>query len=111
MGKPLELDEASFESRIAHHRGTAVVDFWAPWCGRCRAAAPAVARLAGERSDVLVAKVNVDRAPVLAARYGISTIPTIVRFEDGTPVATAIGALPYDRLLATLRLQPLPRAA
>jgi len=66
--------------------------------------APLVARMATERPDLLVAKVDVDRAGRIAARYGVRAVPTLMRFEGSRPTASVVGALPYDRVLAALRL-------
>jgi thioredoxin len=72
-----------------------VVDFWAAWCGPCRALGPAIESEVGKRSDrIELAKVDVDAEPVLAARYGIQSIPTVAVFANGEPVTGFIGAQP-----------------
>jgi thioredoxin len=103
MHSPVILDERSFDRIVAAY-DVAVVDFWAHWCRPCRAMAPVIERLCAERPDVLVAKVDVDRAGRLAQRLAVRTIPTMIRFDRGRPTAVAVGAVPYDRLLALLRL-------
>jgi thioredoxin len=104
MPGPVALDERNFDYFLATHDGILVVDFWARWCRPCKAMAPLVARVAAERPELLVAKVDVDRARRLAARHGVSAVPTLMRFDDGRPTASVVGALPYDRLLAELGL-------
>ncbi len=72
-----------------------VVDFWAEWCGPCRALGPAIEQEVEKRSGRLeLAKLNVDAEPVIAGRYGIQSIPTVAVFRDGQPVTGFIGAYP-----------------
>ena len=81
-----------------------LVDFWATWCGPCRMLAPIVAEIAEERDDVTVGKVNVDDESELAARYGVSSIPTVILFKDGKVSATSVGYRSKAQLLAALGL-------
>ena len=78
--------------------GTAVVDFYADWCGPCRMLAPALEQIADEHPDIKVGKLNVDEAPALAARFGISSIPFVARFEGGTLTHSALGFMPVSAL-------------
>lgn len=102
MSDVLTVDERTFQDEVDAFAGVAVVDFFADWCAPCRALEPVVERLAREHPDVRVARVDVDGAPRLAARYGVRSLPTVVRLDHGDPVAMAIGAVPYDVLTDTL---------
>ena len=90
----LQLTERNF-SEIVAATPLLLVDFWAPWCGPCRAVAPALEEIArAEAGRVVVAKVNVDEEPTLAQRYQVQAIPTLMFFKDGQVVDTLVGAPP-----------------
>ena len=93
-GAPAELSEQQFESFLQRTEFPVLVDFWAPWCGPCRAMAPHFERAAKTLKDrVRLVKVNTEEAPQLAARYGIRAIPTLVLFRNGTEAKRVSGAL------------------
>jgi thioredoxin 1 len=98
----------SFETEVLQSETPVIVDFWAEWCGPCRAVAPVLDQIASERDDVRIVKVNVDDEPALAQRYGILSIPTIVLFKDGEPHAAAVGAQPKQMLERSLGLADQP---
>ncbi len=103
-GRPIELDPATFEVHITRSEIPVLVDFWAPWCGPCRAMAP-VLEQAAQRLEptVRVAKVNIDAAEDIAARFGITAVPTLVLFAKGREIARRSGAMPLAALLAWLK--------
>jgi thioredoxin len=101
-----DLTEESFEQEISQP-GLTVVDFWAPWCGPCRAMAPQLERAAKLRPQYRFAKVNIDEQPQLASRFQVRSIPTLAVLRDGELVGTAPGLVSADDLVSALdRLAP-----
>src|SRR5205809_1227055 len=99
------VTEQSFDQEVLQSEKPVIVDFWAGWCGPCRAVAPVLDKIAAERDgEVKLVKVNIDEEQGLAQRYGIASIPTMVLFKDGEPAAAAIGAQPKGMLERSLGL-------
>ncbi|MGI6174359.1 MAG: thioredoxin [Christensenellales bacterium] len=97
----ITLGGANFASEVLNYKGLVLVDFWASWCGPCRMLAPVIEEIAKENAGTLkVGKVNVDNEPELAQKYGIQSIPTVLLFQDGKPVAKHIGYAAKERLEA-----------
>jgi thioredoxin 2 len=99
-GEPVELSDTSFDAVARATELPLVVDFWAPWCGPCRSMAPQFSQAARTlKGRAVFAKVNSDDNPRLAARFGIRSIPTLVRVERGAEVARQSGALPSAQIV------------
>ena len=109
MATPVTKD--TFQAEVLDSEAPVIVDFWAEWCGPCHAVAPVLDRIAAERPELRLVKVNIDEEQELAWRYGVQSIPTIVLFKDGEPAAAAIGAQPKTMLEQKLGLQPPESAA
>jgi thioredoxin 2 len=102
-GRPVTLTAASFDRHLREDGVPLLVDFWAAWCGPCKAMAPVLDRLAGELEPRLrVGKLDTDAAPDIAARYGIRSIPTLILFQGGREAARTAGAMPAAQLKAWL---------
>ncbi len=94
-----KVSESSFDADVLKSSEPVLVDFWAEWCGPCRAIAPSLEDMSKDMAGKLtVAKVNIDENPGIASKYQIRSIPTLMLFKDGKPVATRMGSLPKQAL-------------
>jgi thioredoxin 1 len=105
MGKTLELTDANFDAAINSDKPV-LVDFWAEWCGPCKMIGPLVEELAGDyEGKAVVAKLNVDENPLVTARFGVRSIPTLLVFKNGQVVDKQVGAVPKSVLSQKLQAQ------
>lgn len=99
MGNVNEVNDSTFQAEVLEAAEPVLVDFWAPWCGPCRAIAPMIDELATENAgSVKIVKVNVDESPSIAGQYQIHSIPTLMVFKDGNMVEMLQGVQPKPRV-------------
>lgn len=95
-----KLTQENFEEFIRNTENTVLVDFWASWCGPCKMLAPVLEEAATEHPELAIGKVNVDDEGALAVMNNVSSIPTLMMFKDGKPIAVSVGFLQRNELEA-----------
>jgi thioredoxin 1 len=104
MSNALAVTSENFDAQVLQSPLPVLVDFWAAWCGPCRAVAPTVEALASEYAGKLkVVKLDVDEAGDVAGQYGVQSIPTLILFKGGQPVERLVGAVPKPAILSKIQ--------
>ncbi len=104
MAHPITLSDESFDSEVLKSDKAVVVDFWATWCAPCRMIAPVIEEMAKEyEGRAKVCKIDVDANPVVASKYGVMSIPSILFFKNGQLVDKVVGAVPKTQLVSKLQ--------
>jgi len=99
-----QVQDDSFNKEVIQSNLPVLVDFWAPWCGPCRMIAPIIEEIANDfDGSVKVVKINTDKSPTIADKYGIRSIPTVMVFIKGEKVDTVIGAVPKSTLINKIK--------
>ncbi|MBL4606761.1 MAG: thioredoxin TrxA [Pseudomonadales bacterium] len=99
--KIIHVTDASFKNDVLNAEGPVLIDYWAEWCGPCKAIAPVLSDIAEEYAGKLtIAKINIDENAGIPAKYGVRGIPTLTIFKDGNVEATKVGALSKSQLTA-----------
>ena len=108
-GKPVALDDAGFERFVTRNELPVVVDFWAAWCGPCRAMAPQFEQAARQlKGEAILAKVDSDASPQASSRFGIRSIPTLVLFRDGKEIKRQAGAVQAAQIVSWVQAASQP---
>lgn len=98
------LTSNNFDNYIDNEKRPIIVDFWAEWCGPCKMMHPILESIENSRTDIAIAKVNVDNAPELSVKFGITSIPAFILFKSGEIVKKTVGYMSAEELIAELNL-------
>jgi thioredoxin 1 len=100
----VEVTNKNFDSEVLKSEIPVLIDFWAPWCGPCKAVEPVLEEIENEVGEkIKVCRINLDEAPEIATKYSIMSIPTLMVIKDGNIMDTKVGALPKDSLMSIIQ--------
>ena len=99
----ITITSDNFDAEVIKSEKTVLLDFWASWCGPCKMLSPVVDEIADETPDIKVGKINVDEENELAAKFGISSIPTLIVMKNGKIEASSVGVRPKSEILAMIK--------
>lgn len=99
----ITITSDNFDAEVIKSEKTVLLDFWASWCGPCKMLSPVVDEIADETPDIKVGKINVDEENELAAKFGISSIPTLVVMKNGKIETSSVGVRPKSEILAMIK--------
>ncbi len=97
-----KIGSVEFEKDVLNSQGKALVDLFADWCMPCQMLAPVIEEISNEKTDVAFYKINVDESPEVAIKYGVSSIPTLLIFENGELVNKTVGVYPKEKIVSLL---------
>jgi|TARA_B100000959_G_C14462867_1_gene411752 thioredoxin 1 len=97
----IQVTDDTFQDTVQNNE-LVLIDFWAPWCGPCKAIAPVLEEISEEHSNIVIAKMNTDENPNISSQHGIMSIPTMMIFKNGQLVDRLVGALPKPAILQKL---------
>lgn len=103
MAATVEITSENFDQEVLKSDKPVLLDLWASWCGPCKMLSPIVDQVAAENDDIKVGKVNVDEQEEIAAKFGVTAIPTLLVFKDGKLVNQSVGFIPKDKVLALVK--------
>lgn len=99
----IQVNDSNFEAKVLKSEVPCLIDFWAPWCGPCKAIGPVINELADAYAGkVTIAKMNVDESPATPGKYGIRAIPTLIMFKNGEVIDQVTGAVGKTQLIAMI---------
>ena len=98
----IEITKENFDTAVFQEQKPVLLDFWAEWCMPCRMLSPIVDEVADEREDIVVGKINVDKDPELAIKFGVQSIPTLIVMKNGVVQQMAVGGRDKEQVLALL---------